>query len=79
MTEPSSRSGCVLAASGALAQEPASRPGWTFIPSFGFSETYDDNVTLFGQTGGRQRRHNNDLISVYLRRPICHSSAAARG
>ena len=41
----------MLAAGAARAQEPVARPGWTFTPSFGFGETYDDNVTLFGQTG----------------------------
>ncbi len=29
--------------------EPKSGAGWTFTPSLGFSGTYDDNVTLFGQ------------------------------
>jgi hypothetical protein len=53
----------VMAAGAARAQEPAARPGWTFTPSFGFSETYDDNVTLFGQTSFDTS--NNDLISVY--------------
>src|SRR5688572_15584015 len=53
----------VLAAGAARAQEPVSRPGWTFVPSFGFSETYDDNVTLFGQL--EVDTANNDLISVY--------------
>jgi hypothetical protein len=53
----------VMAAGAARAQEPVARPGWTFVPSFGFSETYDDNVTLFGRTAVGTA--NDDLISVY--------------
>ncbi len=57
----------VLAAGAARAQDPVARPGWTFTPSFGFSGTYDDNVTLSGQTGFEPPNDvsNNDLISVY--------------
>ena len=57
----------VLTAGAARAQEPVARPGWTFTPSFGFSESYDDNVTLAGQTGFNppDNTSNNDLISAY--------------
>jgi hypothetical protein len=54
MTNAVAAAAVVLAASAGRAQEPAARPGWTFVPSFGFSETYDDNVTLFA--GGRSAR-----------------------
>jgi len=64
MTRAAAAAAVVLAASAATAQEqPAVGPGWTFTPSFGFSETYDDNVTLFGRTDVGTA--NNDLISVY--------------
>ena len=54
----------VLAMAGtALGQEQATRPGWTFVPAFGYSQTYDDNVTLFGEAD--LATSNNDLISVY--------------
>jgi hypothetical protein len=52
-----------LLAGAAFAQEQATRPGWTFVPAFGYSQTYDDNVTLFGQADFDTS--NNDLISVY--------------
>ena len=58
----------VLAAGAAHAQEPVARAGWTFTPSFGFSGTYDDNVTLAGQTGfepPNDTSTNDDLISIY--------------
>ena len=64
----------MLAASAASAQEPVVPPGWTFTPSFGFSETYDDNVTLFGRTDVGTT--NNDLISVYT--PQGHLSFISR-
>src|SRR5262245_50815114 len=54
----------VLAASAAFAQETAAgRPGWTFVQAFGYSQTFDDNVTLFGRT--EVGTSNNDLITVY--------------
>jgi hypothetical protein len=52
-----------LTAGAAFGQEQATRPGWTFVPAFGYSQTYDDNVTLFGR--GDFDTSNNDLISVY--------------
>jgi hypothetical protein len=63
MTRAAAAAAVVLAASAASAQEPAGRPGWTFVPSFGYSQTYDDNVTLFGRT--EVGTANNDLISTY--------------
>jgi hypothetical protein len=55
--------GVVLTASSALAQEPAGRAGWTFIPRFSFTETHDDNITLFGH--GTAEAKNDDLITSY--------------
>jgi hypothetical protein len=63
MTKAAVAAAVVLAASAAPAQESVSRPGWTFVPGFGFSETYDDNVTLFGHA--EIDTANNDLIAVY--------------
>jgi hypothetical protein len=40
--------------------EPAVRAGWVFTPSLGVSETYDDNITLFGNL---EPLNNNDLVS----------------
>lgn len=42
------------------APAPALRPGWVFTPSLGVSETYDDNITLFGNL---EPTNNNDLVS----------------
>jgi hypothetical protein len=42
------------------APEPALRPGWVFTPSLGVSETYDDNITLFGNL---EPIDNSDLVS----------------
>jgi hypothetical protein len=48
----------------ASAQEPTGRPGFTFTPSFGFAETYDDNITLFGR-GDAEELGSDDLITSY--------------
>ena len=48
----------------AFAQEPADRPGFTFIPSFGFSELYDDNITLFGRRDAAEIE-SDDFITSY--------------
>ncbi len=53
----------IMTAPPAFAQDTTTWPGWTFTPSFGFSETYDDNVTLFGEQDLVTR--NNDLIATY--------------
>jgi len=45
---------------GSAAPAPALRPGWVFTPSVGVSETYDDNITLFGNL---EPVNNNDLVS----------------
>jgi hypothetical protein len=42
------------------APEPALRPGWIFTPSIGVAETYDDNITLFGNL---EPLDNSDLVS----------------
>jgi hypothetical protein len=39
-------------------------PGWTFTPTFGFGEMYDDNVTLFGQRSADDL--NNDYVATYF-------------
>lgn len=48
---------------GGSAPEPSYRGGWTFTPSFGFSETYDDNISLFGVNTAEQQ--NNDFVATY--------------
>src|SRR5882672_1611114 len=48
-----------LGSSGASSQ--SYRAGWTFTPTFGFSETYDDNISLFGQNTAENQ--NDDYIS----------------
>lgn len=40
--------------------DPAVRAGWVFTPSVGVSETYDTNITLFGNL---EPLDNNDLVS----------------
>jgi len=47
-------------ASGML--EPTYRAGWTLTPAIGFSETYDDNISLFGR--GSAEEQNDDYIST---------------
>jgi hypothetical protein len=44
------------------AGEPLGRAGWTFTPTFGFAETYDDNVSLFGRNTARGQ--NDDYVST---------------
>lgn len=45
-------------------QEPSYRPGWTLTPSFGFSQIYDDNISLFAVRTAEES--NNDLVSTYF-------------
>jgi hypothetical protein len=54
----------VAATATATAQEDGGRPGWTFIPSFALSQTYDDNITLFGT--GTADEQNDDVITSYV-------------
>ena len=63
MTKAATAVVVLLTAGAALGQEQTTRPGWTFVPAFGYSQTYDDNVTLFGEA--ELATSNNDLISVY--------------
>jgi hypothetical protein len=49
---------------GSSAPEAPARPGWTFTPSFTFSDMYDDNVTLFGR-GTTTDGANTDFIRSY--------------
>lgn len=44
-------------------QAPSFRSGWTLTPSFGFVETYDDNISMFGVRTAENA--NNDLVSTY--------------
>jgi hypothetical protein len=47
---------------GSGAPEPNYRAGWTLTPAFGFAETYDDNISLFGR--GSAEEQNDDYIST---------------
>jgi hypothetical protein len=47
-------------------------PGWTFTPSFGFGEMYDDNVTLFGVRTAENE--NNDYVASYFPGAALHYS-----
>jgi len=40
------------------------RGGWTITPSFGFAETYDDNISLFGVNTAENQ--NDDYIATYF-------------
>ena len=40
------------------------RAGWTFTPTVGMAETYDDNVTLFGL--GTADTLNNDYVTSFF-------------
>jgi len=42
--------------------QPSYRGGWTFTPTMGFAETYDDNISLFGR--GSAEQQNDDFIST---------------
>jgi hypothetical protein len=55
----------LLTAAAASAQQsaPANWPGWTFTPSFGVGQTYDDNITLFGES--RLDNRNDDVVTAY--------------
>jgi len=63
MTKAATVAVVLLTAATGFGQEQTARPGWTFVPGFGYSQTYDDNVTLFGQADFATS--NNDVISVY--------------
>jgi hypothetical protein len=39
-------------------------PGWTFTPTFGFGEMYDDNVVLFGARSAEGE--TNDYVASYF-------------
>ncbi|MBW8867285.1 MAG: hypothetical protein JF610_08095 [Acidobacteria bacterium] len=57
---------------GGSAPAPSYRAGWTFTPSFGFSETYDDNISLFGVNTAEQQ--NNDVVASYFPEADVHFS-----
>lgn len=56
--------------SGAI--EPTYAPGWTFTPTFGFAETYDDNISLFAVNTAEEQ--NNDYIATYFPAADLHYS-----
>jgi len=70
----------VLASTALHAQErmgtsvPAAsyRPGWTFTPTFGVAETYDDNISLFGHNTAEEA--NNDVVTTYFPQADLHYS-----
>jgi hypothetical protein len=62
----------VAAATAALAQEPGSRPGWTFTPGFSVEETYDDNISMFVVTTPEDV--NNDFLTRYAPSADLHYS-----
>jgi hypothetical protein len=41
---------------------PEYRAGWTFTPTLGFAETYDDNISLFGRNTAESQ--NDDYIAT---------------
>ena len=49
---------------GSGAPAPDYRSGWTFTPTVGLSETYDDNITLFGV--GTADGLNNDYVMSFF-------------
>ncbi len=49
---------------GSGAPTPDYRAGWTFTPTVGVSETYDDNITLFG-TGTADGLNNDYVMSFF--------------
>ena len=49
---------------GAGAPSPDYRAGWTFTPTVGVSETYDDNITLFGVNTADAL--NNDYVMSFF-------------
>src|SRR5256885_1162106 len=50
---------------GSLAPPQQERvPGWMFTPTFGFGETYDDNISLFGVSTAALE--SNDYIASYF-------------
>src|SRR5579862_4271218 len=48
------------------------RPGWTFTPTFGVAETYDDNISYFGINTADGL--NNDMITTYFPEADLHYS-----
>jgi hypothetical protein len=47
---------------GSGAPQPDYRSGWTFTPTLGFAESYDDNISLFGR--GSAEEQNDDYIAT---------------
>jgi hypothetical protein len=57
---------------GGSAPMPSYRAGWTITPTFGFSETYDDNISLFGINTAEAQ--NNDYIATFFPEVDLHYS-----
>ena len=57
---------------GSGAPSASYRPGWTFTPTFGVAETYDDNISLFGRNTADTV--NNDVITTYFPQADLHYS-----
>jgi hypothetical protein len=56
----------------ATGYEPSYRPGWTLTPSFGYSQSYDDNISLFAVRTAEEA--NNDVVSTYFPAADLHYS-----
>src|SRR3954471_24424540 len=52
---------------------PSYRTGWTFTPTVGFAEVYDDNISLFGVNTAEGQ--NDDMISDLFPSADLHSLA----
>ncbi len=59
---------------GSGAPTPDYRGGWTFTPIVGISETYDDNITLFGT--GTADGLNRDYVMAFFPAADLHYEAA---
>lgn len=59
---------------GSSAPSLSYRPGWTFTPTVGVAETYDDNITLFGRNTADAE--NNDFIRSIFPEADLHYSGA---
>ena len=62
---------------GSGAPEPVYRAGWTFTPAIGFAETYDDNVSLFGE-GSADDQNDDYLSTIFPARQRCTMPASTR-
>jgi hypothetical protein len=56
----------------ATGYEASYQPGWTLTPSFGYSQIYDDNISLFAVRTAETE--NNDMVSSYFPSADLHYS-----